>query len=387
MAKSVRRNILSLMGVWAVLTCAGASATAAEYGVFAKESGVFPDSSGMKRPYVVNFASRFDGAEDYFTVAFPKNFDPSKTYPLWFKFCPFYGSRSALKRPTLAWNYCDANDVILIGCNERGIGESWLGDNTQLRGDELQKKYRNLQPENIHKDVLELLSEMCHLFNVNYIGATGASMGGYASLRLMTHLPKEYVGVVVPSCPGLYFRPWAKEGSDRITAAVKRRHFDDALVKIMHGTADDTVPVGVSRDLTSAMPKGPWWELVEVANGKHAEFFCIFGAGKPFPHDEEWGKSEVVPDLWEQIHKWEKAHPKMVDRRLPPLPGWKPSGSWYLPKNIVAAAAKTDTSLLHDRYKEHERAEHDEMLHGNRGAAGRSARRGECPRPGPAGTI
>ena len=294
----------------------------------------------MKRPYIVNFTSRFDRAEDYFTIAFPKDFDPTKTYPLWFKFCPFYGSRSALKGPTLAWNYCDANGVILIGCNERGIGESWLGDNKLLLGEELQKKYRNIHPENIHKDVLELLNEMCCLFNVNYIGTTGASMGGYASLRLMTYLPKDYVGVVVPSCPGLYFRPWAKDGSDRITEAVRNGHFEDAFVKIMHGTADDTVPIGISRDLTAAMSKKPWWELFEVVDGKHAEFFCAFNAGKSFPHDEEWGKSNVIPDLWKQIHRWEEAHPKMVHRQLTPLANWNQGSSWYLPKSIVEASAK-----------------------------------------------
>ena len=156
----------------------------------------------------------------------------------------------------------------------------------------------------------------------------------------MTYLPKDYVGIVVSSCPGLYFRPWAKEGSDRITEAVKKGHFDDAFVKIIHGTADDTVPIGISRDLTAAMSKRPWWELFEVAGGKHAEFFCVFNAAKPFPHDEEWGKSEVVPDLWEQIHKWEKAHPRLVRRQLAPLASWTPGPSWYLPKGIVAAAAR-----------------------------------------------
>ena len=93
MTKGIRPGILPAMGVWAVLVCVGAYATAEEYGVFSKDSGIFPDSGGMKRPYVVNFISRFDKTEDYFTIAFPKDFDPAKTYPLWFKFCPFYGSR------------------------------------------------------------------------------------------------------------------------------------------------------------------------------------------------------------------------------------------------------------------------------------------------------
>ena len=345
-------------GAWAVsiasaiLGCVAADAwpqgtqEAEGYGTFAKDSpGVFPDASGMKRPYVVRFASRFDGAEDYFTIAFPKDFDPNKTYSLWFKFCPFYGSRSALKRPTLAWNYCDANQVILIGCNERGVGESFLGDNRQLLDEAFlkEKKYKDLKPENIPKDVLELMNEMCHLFKINYIGATGASMGGYSSLRLMTHLPREYVGVVISSCPAIYFRPYVKEGSDRITEAVKKGHFNDAFVKILHGTADDTVSVKVSKDLTAAVPEKSGWELVEIQDGKHTDFFCSFGTAankKLYPHDEDWGKSDVVPDLWGQIHRWEKAHPKLAERRLAPLAEWQPGTSWYLPEAIVEAGRK-----------------------------------------------
>jgi hypothetical protein len=40
------------------------------------------------------------------------------------------------------------------------------------------------------------------------------------------------------------------------------------------------------------------------------------------------------------LFDWEKANPKMVRRRLPPLAGWKPGPPWYLPKGIVEAAKK-----------------------------------------------
>jgi hypothetical protein len=335
----------ALVVLSAFFWCAMANAQTQElriaetYGTFARDSAVFPDSSGMKRPYIVSFTSRFDRVGDYYTIAFPKNFDPHKTYPLWFKFCAYFSSRSALKRPTLAWNYCDSNNVILIGCNERGIGESWLGDNRQLLGQELQKKYHGLNPENIHKDVLELMNEMCHLFKINYIGATGASMGGYASLRLMTLLPREYVGVVVSSCPALYFRPYVKDSSDQITAAVRNGQFNDAFVKLLHGTADDTVPVQVSRDLTAVVPEKKCWELVEVKDAKHRDFFCCASQPK-YPYDEDWGNSDIVPDLWKQIHAWEKGNPKRMEGRLPPLAGWTPGTAWYLPKAIVEAAGR-----------------------------------------------
>ncbi len=349
--RPLTRNNLALIVcllIGAALAPCYAQSGGDRYGTFDKNRGVFPESGKMKRPYIVNFTSKFDGAKDYFTISFPKNFDPNKTYPLWFKFCPFFGSRSALKRQTLAWNYSDANDVILIGCNERGVGDSWLGDNEQLLMEKRQKRYKKrmktnkaFDPSNIRKDILELLNEMCHLFKINYIGATGASMGGYASLRLMTHLPKEYVGVVVSSCPAIYSRSWVKKASDEITAKVKSGHFNGKFVMIIHGTDDKTVPIQRSRDLTANAPDKKWWKLVEVKGAGHAPFFVVIDyKNKKYPYDEDWGKSKVVPDIWDQIRTWEKAHPETVSQQLKPLEGWRPDGKWYLPKEIVDASVK-----------------------------------------------
>jgi hypothetical protein len=308
------------------------------YGEFRKERGVFPETKKLMRPYKVKFKSKYDGVEDWFSICFPKNFDPKKSYPVWFKFCPFFGSRSAITAPSLAWNYCDANEVILIGCNERGVGAAWFGDNTQLTT-KYKGRYKNLIPGNLPKDVLEILNEICFLFNIEYVAASGASMGGYSSFRLMTYLPSNYVGAVVASCPALFTHPYTEKGSNVILDYIKKGHFNGKFVKILHGDADPTVPWENSQRLYDAAPDKKWCELVIINGGKHRNYFCQFFEPKthPYPNTEHWGVSEAVPDIWGQIVKWEQANPDIVNIMLKPLPGWKKSNEWYLPKEIVDA--------------------------------------------------
>ncbi|MCL5096003.1 MAG: hypothetical protein M1608_00405 [Candidatus Omnitrophica bacterium] len=289
-------------------------------------SGRYPSTNACERPYRVLYTSNRDGAKDFFCLSFPYNFDRRKTYPVWFKFKPWYGSGTTISHPNFAYNLCDSNQVIYIGCNERGIGDASFGDNT------------NLPPalaSAIPADMLELLSQLCYLFNINYVASFGASMGGYSALRFMVYLPSDYVGVTTPSCPALWFREYVQDGSDLILDAVRNGHFNDKFVMIMHGTADDTVPIEVSRRLTAAAPQTNWWQLVEAQGRVHEEFFCILHTNLAFPDEEEWGKSDVVPNIWQQIKGWEAAHPPYVNRRLPPLPGWTRPTNWYLPKAVV----------------------------------------------------
>jgi hypothetical protein len=108
-------------------------------------------------------------------------------------------------------------------------------------------------------------------------------------------------------------------------------------VKILHSTAGDTVPIQIIRDLTAVVPDKHGWKLEEVKDAGHRNYFC-YSSQSQFPYDEDYGKSDIVPDLWAQIHAWEKANPKRMESRLPPLAGWQPSASWYLPKEIGEAA-------------------------------------------------
>lgn len=292
--------------------------------------GRFPSTNWLERPYEVRFTSNRDGVEDFFCLSFPKDFDPGKTYPVWFKFKPFYGSGSNIKQANFAYNLSDARQVIYIGCNERGVGDSSFGDNT------------NLPPataQGIPADMLELLSQLCYLLKINYVASFGGSMGGYSALRFMVYLPSNYVGAVTPSCPALWFRDYIQDGSEVINAAVKDGHFNDKFVLIMHGMEDDTVPISISETLTASAPQTNWWQLVRAPSAGHEEFFCIFHPTLEYPFDEEWGKSTLVPNIWDQIKAWETAHPGLVNRRLPPLPGWQRPTNWYLPKAVVAPGA------------------------------------------------
>ena len=88
--------------------------------------GQYPDAAFLHRPYYIEFKSNRDGATDWFSLFLPSDFDPDKIYPVWFKFKPYYGSGSHATGPSHAWNYCDSNQVIVIGCNLRGTGDAWF---------------------------------------------------------------------------------------------------------------------------------------------------------------------------------------------------------------------------------------------------------------------
>lgn len=323
--RSIRQWLPVLIGIAASTPDGARADTFASYDQV-YPSGRYPSTNHFERPYRVLFTSNRDGVKDFFCLSFPYNFDRRKTYPVWFKFKPRDGSGTTINHPNFAYNVCDSNQVIYVGCNERRIGDASFGDNT------------NVPPAlaaSIPADMLELLSQLCYLFNINYVAGFGGSMGGYSALRFMTYLPSAYVGVTTPSCPALWFRDYVQDGSDLIYNSVKNGHFNDKFVLIMHGTADDTVPIEVSRRLTAAAPQTNWWQLVEAQGRGHEEFFCILHTNLTFPDDEEWGKSDVVPNIWQQIKGWEIAHPQYVNRRLPPLPDWKPPTNWYLPKAVV----------------------------------------------------
>ncbi len=299
--------------------------------------GIFPDDSSTywKRPYKVEFTSKFDGRTDTYTIAFPHNFDPSKTYPIWFKFSPYYGSGTNIDYPTFAWNLCDKQDVIFVGAHLRGP-DGWFGDNTKLD---------SLDQANISKDLVELTNQITSLFNISYVASFGASMGGYSSLRFLTHLPQEYVGATVPSCPALYFRPWCADGSDSISTKVSEGFFNGVFVAILHGTEDGTVPVSVSENLTALVPDTEWWNFIPVPEKDHQSFF-VTGTDDGFPNSEQWGISPIVPDIWNQIEQWEQAHPEKSETIINPSDfGWTSSDEWYLPENIRNASTKGTTSV------------------------------------------
>lgn len=302
----------------------------------------FPQSGPHERPYSVYYRPPDHATHpmldyDEFSLSFPADFDPSLSYPVWIKFLPFYGSFTGIYHHTFADNYCDANQVICIGFAARSgsgagsAGGEWLGDN----GSGWDDVY--YYGSTIRDDLKELISELCHLFNVEYFAFTGASMGGYSSFRIAVDIPRDYFGAVVASCPAIFQRDWVA-GQDLIEQKVRDGWFDDRLVFLMHGTDDDTVPVVESDRLDGGVPDRSWWNYHRIQGAGHEEFFMIWDG-----NDEDWGQVapsvSADPDyIWGAVAQWEGAHPSIAGTVLPPLPGWTPPAStddWYIPQDLV----------------------------------------------------
>ena len=302
----------------------------------------FPDDGWRERPYAVYYRPPDHATNphldyDEYAISFPSDFDPSRSYPVWIKFLPFYGSFTAIYHHTFADNYCDANQVIFIGFAARSgygagnAGAEWLGDN----GSGWPEVY--YYGPMIRNDLKELMSELCHLFNVNYFAFSGASMGGYSSFRMAVEIPRDYLGAVIASCPAIFYREWVA-GQDLVEQKVQDGWFDDRLVFLMHGTDDDTVPVAQSDRLDGGVPDRTCWSYHRIEGAGHEEFFMLLDG-----NDENWGQVAASvssnPNLvWDAVGQWETAHQQIAGTTLSPMAGWSPPAStddWYVPQDLV----------------------------------------------------
>ena len=302
----------------------------------------FPDDGLSERPYAVYFRPPDHATDpnldyDEYALSFPSDFDPSRSYPVWIKFLPFYGSFTGIYHHTFAENYCDDNQAIFVGFAARsgagagGAGGEWLGDNGSGWSDVYY--YGPM----IRNDLKELMNELCHLFNVKYFAFTGASMGGYSSFRIAADIPREHFGVVAASCPAIFYRDWVA-GQDLIEQKVQDGWFNDRLVFLMQGTEDDTVPVGQSDRLNNDAPDHTWWNYHRIQGAGHEEFFMIWDG-----NNEDWGHVQpaVSPNpnlVWDEVARWETAHPEIAGTLLAPIQGWSPPAStddWYIPQDLV----------------------------------------------------
>jgi len=300
----------------------------------------FPQSGVRERPYSVCFRPRDSHPQlqyDEYAISFPSDFDPTKSYPVWIKFLPFYGSFTGIYHHTFAENYCDDNQVIFIGFAARsgsGAGDGgaeWLGDNNS--------GYANvLYPgPMIRNDLKELMNELCYLFRVKYFAFTGASMGGYSAFRIAADIPREWIGAIVASCPAIFFRDWIA-GQNLIEDKVRQGWFNDRPVILMQGEDDMTIPVSQTDRLDSGVPDRAWWNYHTIAGAGHEEFFMVWGGAV-----EDWGRVQLSvssdPDMvWKKVKNWEEANPGIVDARLEPLSGWTVPASadqWYIPRGLV----------------------------------------------------
>ena len=296
----------------------------------------FPQSSEQwHRPYSVRFITRDQFAvTDEYALSFPKDFDPSKAYPVWIKFLPFYGSLAGIYHDTFATNYCDDNQVIYVGFAARAgegagyAGQEWLGDNPE---------YGMYYGPWIRNDLKELMNELMYLFRVEYFAFSGDSMGGYSAFRIAADIPRDYFGAVVASCPAIFFREWVA-GRDLIVQKVREDGFRDRLVFVFVGTNDEPEMVQGCDMISSDAPSKEWWHYYRIEGAGHEGFFMI-----ETEEGDQWGRVKPSvssnPNLvWDRVQEWETAHPEIANTVLSPMQGWSPpspTSDWYVPRDLV----------------------------------------------------
>ena len=245
------------------------------------------------------WTSRFDGARDRAYVRLPASYDPARPIDvlLWFK--AFGQGDEAIADPGFH-ALADELGVITIGLRQRGI-RSFLGDSTT-------SKNRLSEAERLaaKQDVAELLDQLAARFRIGRVIAAGASMGGYASLRLAHLFPRQIAGVIAavpalcsgarsapPDCEGSFIRA----GSQEVLAAAAAGAYADKLVVVVAAGADRTAGVlAGQRELARLLTGQPWFRYHEVAGAQHENFL----AGSP------WFGVEGVRDA---LARFLAAHP------------------------------------------------------------------------------
>lgn len=308
------------------------------------ETSRFPQLGPNQRPYSVLFTSMEDGVQDEYGICLPADFDPARSYPVWIRFLPYTGSLTGIYHPSFARHYCDESQVIFIGFSGRGgrngTGVEFLGDNPD---------HGSWPGEMIRDDLRELMNELKRLFRVRYFALTGSSMGGYSALRAAVAIPRDELGVVVASCPGIFYRNWVT-GQGLIEDRLIDGWFDDRLVILMHGIADDTVSISSSDRLDRNVPDRTWWQYHRVPGAGHWEFFMRMAGD-----EQQWGLVDPTIDdedprhVWHRVQEWEDAHPELAgEAPLAPAAGWsEPAATdgWYVPQSLVVWALERQGDL------------------------------------------
>jgi pimeloyl-ACP methyl ester carboxylesterase len=347
------------------------------------------------------FESKVDQVHDYYYYRLPDNYDPSKTYPLllWFH---AMGQASTSPSPNDDCIISSANilkemangqagglgarDMIVLGLAQRGP-ESFLGDfcnqscPTPAADDQGAKG-----------DLLELMNQLVSRFHINYVVVAGSSMGGYSSLRL-AQLAPDKVHVIFASAPAVHRgvittgdQDQNSIGSAAIDAALQGGAFDQKLLYVILGLADDNLDIiRSSHNIRTWMTGKPWFQYAEEQGVPHLNHFsddylCTNSGGyrsqqskwpplcndstgrKPFlqnvaygcqhPEQASCGFSDpfTTDRLWDKVAAWETAHPAIAQGELQPSSGWQVPGAtgWYLEQAFYNRGGKTPGAVVED---------------------------------------
>jgi len=202
-----------------------------KYALFTKGTDPYKD---LHEPYRRAFKSKYDNSYQPYSIKLPKNYDPSKKYPL-LVFLHGSGSdeQGLLNRARSGGNFIE------IAPLARDIFRAYSGDESQ-------------------KDIIEAIDDVSKYFSVNKdkIIIGGFSMGGYGALRTFYERPKLYKGIAVFAGHPNLANEWLEGEHPNFLDNKYLSSFSDIPVFIYHGRKDAALDVDLieimSKRLTAA---------------------------------------------------------------------------------------------------------------------------------------
>lgn len=238
------------------------------------------EAAGFVRPEITYVLAADGKTRLRAVVEFPFGFDPSKRYPV---IHSIYAGQHTISTPLSPRNQGPWRDARMGGGNFIFVAIDGRG--TPGRGRAFQNhdygRFGQVQAADQIAGIRALAATRPYM-DLNRVGVIGGSWGGYFGLRTALEAPDLYkaglfyagafemsrmrvsaepfMGCSKQECPLSYARASNIALIDRLKAPLL----------ILHGTADNDVPIGESRNLVAALDRsGKPYEFVEVPGWNH----------------------------------------------------------------------------------------------------------------------
>ncbi|HLF62537.1 MAG TPA: prolyl oligopeptidase family serine peptidase [Saprospiraceae bacterium] len=219
-------------------------------------------------PQVLTFFSDLDDTEQPYSVYIPQNYDETKKYPL---VVMLHGAgsnhRLALRRVFGKSNFADETDVEASRYFPEWKDVGYIVVAPYARGT---AGYQGF----VEKDVLDMLADVKHRFTIdeNRMYLTGLSMGGGGTLWIGLSHPDLWAAIA-PVCPAL------PPGTEALAPNAL-----NMAVQFVHGDADPTVPVSISRDWVAKLKTmdSPVVDYLELPGVNHWSWVGAYEDGRIF---------------------------------------------------------------------------------------------------------
>lgn len=211
----------------------------------------------------------------------PRNFDPSKKYPVVMTQYSGPGSQSVLRNWEMGWMQYFCEKGFVVACVD--------GRGTAGRGNQfMYAVYKNLG----HYETIDQVNAAKYLATLpgidgSRIGMFGWSYGGYETLMCMTQPGSPFAaGVAVAPVTDWRFydsiyterymlTPQQNDEGYNASAPLKRAKQLNANTLIMYGTADDNVhPVNSLQFASALQTAGMWCDMLVFPNKNHSIYGC-----------------------------------------------------------------------------------------------------------------